>query len=284
MEFFRAANIGFEESIRMAADLGYHAVEPVIHTGWDQFAEVRYSPAFTTEEDPLLMRDICDAVGIEVGAISGHSPLMRPEAAVPRLTKAIQLAAATGARVVTTNEKHRPEWMDDDQAWEVMRYTLKVVNLVAQRYGIHIGIEQDGEFTRTTAGLLRIADLVPSPWIGLTWDTGNAYLAGTDDPYDALELAVPRIRHVHLKDLETDFATRNRGRMSSAITGCAIGEGVMDWERIFSILGKVDRPLTLSVQCSSVEQAASSLEFLTTTLGSAVTPRRPHRAHLTAVE
>lgn len=283
MEFLREASVGFEESVRLAADLGYRAIEPVVHTGWDQFSEVRYSPSFSMEEDPMIMREICDQAGVEVAAIAAHSPLMKPEAAVPRLTHAIQLAATVGARCVNTNEKNRPEWMDDDQAFEIMRYTIKRANIVAQRYGINLLIEQDGQFTRSLEGLMHVVNLVPSPWIGINWDTGNAYLAGIDDPYEALAVAAPRIRHVHLKDLTAEFAARNRGRMTGALTGCAIGEGIIDWDKVFHVLDTIDRELFLSVQCGSVDQAAASLEFLRKRLAGHVVPGPRAAGRLVAV-
>ena len=60
------------------------------------------------------MAEICARHGVQVASISGHSPLMKPEAAVPRLTRAIVLADALGARWVNTDEMLKPDWMDDD--------------------------------------------------------------------------------------------------------------------------------------------------------------------------
>ena len=114
MEFVRSADKGFEEGIKIAGDLGYRWVEPMVHTGWELLSEVHYFHSFSMEEDPLLMREICDRHGVRVSSLSGHSPLMKPEAAVPRLTRAIVLADAVGAGFVNTDEMVKPDWMDDD--------------------------------------------------------------------------------------------------------------------------------------------------------------------------
>jgi len=262
MEFVRSSDRSFEDGVRIASELGYRWIEPMVHTGWELLSEVHYYHSFSMEEDPLLMREICDRYGVAVSSLSGHSPLMKPEAAVPRLTRAIVLADAVGARCVNTDEMVKPEWMDDGEAHDVMRYTLQKAALVAERHAVYVCVEPHGIYTKTSEGLLRIVELVPSPWIQVNWDTGNAYLAAAEDPYEALERVVDRVYHVHAKDISFEHSERERGKVTGTPTGCACGEGVVDWERVLSILDPLDRELTLSVECGTVDQAERSLAFL----------------------
>lgn len=263
MEFVRSADKGFEEGVRIASELGYPWIEPMVHTGWELLSEVHYFHSFSMEEDPLLMREICDRYGVKVSSISGHSPLMKPEAAVPRLTRAIVLADAVEARFVNTDEMVKPDWMDDEHAHEVMRYTLEKAALVAGRHDVYICLEPHGIYTKTSEGLLRIADLVPSPWIQVNWDTGNAYLAGAEDPYEALERVIERVHHVHAKDISLEDSERERGKVTGTPVGCACGEGVVDWERILHLLDPLDREVTLSVECGTIDEAQRSRSYLT---------------------
>ena len=161
---------------------------------------------------------------------------MKPEAAIPRLTRAIVLADALGARWVNTDEMLKPDWLDDDFAHEVMRYTLTRADQVARRHGVDICIEPHGVYTKTAAGLRRIVELVPSERIGVNWDTGNSYLAGQEDPYEALESVSELVRHVHAKDISMEHAERERGVVTGTPVGCACGDGVVDWERVLHIL------------------------------------------------
>ena len=262
MEFVRSADKSFEDGVRIAGELGYRWVEPMVHTGWELLSEVHYFHSFSMEEDPLLMREICERYGVGVASISGHSPLMKPEAAVSRLTRAIVLADAVGTRFVNTDEMVKPDWMDDAQAHEVMRYTLQKTALVAERHGVYVCIEPHGVYTKTSEGLLRIVDLVPSPWIQVNWDTGNAYLAGVEDPYEALERAASRVFHVHAKDISLEHSERERGKVTGTPVGCACGDGVVDWERVLHILDPLDRELTLSVECGTIDEAERSLAYL----------------------
>ena len=263
MEFVRSADKSFEEGVHIASELGYSWVEPMVHTGWELLSEVHYFHSFSMEEDPLLMQEICDRYEVGVSSLSGHSPLMKPEAAVPRLTRAIVLADAVGARFVNTDEMVKPGWMDDGHAHEVMRYSLEKAALVAARHGVYVCVEPHGVYTKTSEGLLRIVELVPSPWIQVNWDTGNAYLAGAEDPYEALERVVDRVYHVHAKDISFEHSERERGKVTGTPVGCACGEGVVDWERVLHILDPLDRELTLSVECGTIDEAEQSLAFLT---------------------
>jgi len=264
MEYCRSADLGFEAGVRTAAELGYEYIEPMVHTGWELLSEVQYFHSFSMEEDPLLMAEICERHGVEVSSISGHSPLMKPEAAVPRLTRAIVLADAVGAAVVNSDEMVKPGWLDDDFAHEVMRYTLTKAELVARRHGVTIGIEPHGVYTKTADGLLRIVQLVPSPWIGVNWDTGNSYLAAVEDPYEGLERVRDHVVHVHAKDISLEHAEAERGKVTGTPVGCACGEGMVDWERVLRILAPLDRELFLSVECGTIDEADRSLRFLRT--------------------
>lgn len=96
----------------------------------------------------------------------------------------------------------------------------------------------------------------------MNWDTGNSYLAGIEDPYEGLETVVGHVRHVHAKDISFEQAEQSRGTITGTPVGCACGEGVADWDRVISILKPLDREITLSVECGTIDQAERSLAFL----------------------
>jgi sugar phosphate isomerase/epimerase len=267
MEYCRSADMSFEAGAAKAAELGYRYIEPMVHTGWELLSEVHYFHSFSMEEDPLLMKEICDRYGLKVSSLSGHSPLMKPEAAVARLTRAIVLADSVDARFVNTDEMVKPDWMDDDFAHQVMRYTLTKAAMVADRHRVYLCIEPHGIYTKTSDGLLRIVNLVDSPWIAVNWDTGNSYLAGVEDPYEGLMKVREHVRHVHAKDISLEHSEKERGKVTGTPVGCACGDGVVDWERVFDILDPLDREMFLSVECGTIEQAERSLVFLRDTLG-----------------
>jgi sugar phosphate isomerase/epimerase len=261
MEFCRSADKGFEAGVALAAQLGYQFIEPMVHTGWELLSEAHYFHSYSMEEDNLLMKEICDRHGVRVASLSAHSTLMKPEAAIDRLTRAIELAAAVGARWVNSDEGVKPDWMDETFAHEVMRYTLTRVSQVAARHKVYVCLEPHGVYTKTSVGLLKIANLVKSPWIQINWDTGNSYLAGKEDPYEGLTRVRDRVYHVHAKDISLEHSEREKGKVTGTPVGCACGEGIVDWERVLKILEPLDREIFLSVECGKIDEAERSLKF-----------------------
>lgn len=267
MEYCRSADMSFRAGVAKASELGYRYIEPMVHTGWELLSEVGYFHSFSMEEDPLLIREIADQSGLQISSISGHSPLMKPEAAIPRLTRSIVVADAVGAQFVNSDEMLKPDWMGDDQAHDVMRYTLDQVMLVAARHEVFVCIEPHGIYTKTADGLLRIVGLVDSPWIAINWDTGNSFLAAVEDPYDGLLAVRDHVRHVHAKDISVEHSERDRGVVTGTPVGCACGDGLVDWDKVFGILDPLDREIFVSVECGTIDDAERSLKFLTDALG-----------------
>ena len=265
MEFIRSEDKPFEEGVERAAKLGYKWVEPMVHNGRELLSEAGYFHSFSMDNDPLEMKDILDRHGVRPSGLSSHCPLMRPEISVPYLEKAICFAAAIGAPVLATDEGIRPTWLDDKECFEVMKYTLKKVLQVAERHGIYIGIEPHQSISRTTEGLLRIANLVESPMLKVNYDTGNSFLAGTD-PYAGLRSVLPQLVHVHAKDIAMTQAEAEKGKVTGTPVGCACGDGVIDWERVVSILRDGNYRGVLSVECGTSDQAMRSLVHLRSVL------------------
>ena len=268
MEFVRSADLDFRKGAEVAARIGYRYIEPMVHTGYELLSEVGYFHSFSMEEDPLLMKEICDRNGLRVSSLSAHSPLMKPEAAVARLTRAAILAHFVGAHFLNSDEMIKPDWMDDEEAHQAMHYTLKRLGQVMARHKTYLCIEPHGVYTKTVAGLLKIVNLVPSEWIQVNWDTGNAYLAGREDPYEALQTARDYVRHVHAKDISFEHAEKERGKVTGTPVGCACGDGVVEWDRVLAILDPLDRDIFLSVECGTIDQAERSLGFLRKVVGS----------------
>lgn len=261
MEFIRCEDKPFAAGVARAAQIGYTFVEPMVHNGRELLSEAGYFHSVSMDEDPLFIKDICDANNVRCSGLSSHCPLMRPEISVPYLEKAIRFAQALGAPVVNTDEGIRPPWLTDDECFEVMRYTLKTVLRIAERRGVAIGIEPHQSISKTTRGLLRIATLVDSPMLRINYDTGNAFLGG-EDPYEGLQAVVDRLVHVHAKDISMQHAAEEQGKVTGTPVGCACGDGVIDWTRVVGILRNAGYNGVLSVECGTPLQAERSLAHL----------------------
>ena len=261
MEFIRHEDKPFAAGLERAAQLGFHYVEPMVHNGRELLSEAGYFHSVSLDDEPLEIKALLEQHSLEASGLSAHCPLMRPEISVPYLQKAIRFAAAIGAPVVNTDEGIRPSWLGDEDIWPVMRYTLTAVLRTAERYGVSIGIEPHQSISRTTAGLCRIGALVDSPFLRFNYDTGNAFLAG-EDPYAGLAAVLPRLIHVHAKDIALAHAESDRGKVTGTPVGCGCGDGVIDWKRVIRMLEEGHWNGVLSCECGTAEQASRSLHHL----------------------
>ena len=261
LEFVRHDDKPFEWGVAKAAELGFEYVEPMVHWGRELLSEAGYFHSVSMLDDPLRLKRACDKCGVKMSGLSGHTPLCKPEIGTEYLKQAVRFAAEAGAPVVNTDEGPKPAWTTVEEDHVLMRYVLKEVSLVAEPRGILIGIEPHQQYSKLPAGLDRIANLVQSPSIGINFDTGNSFLSG-QDPYAWLEHVLPRLVHVHAKDISIQQSDAERGKVTGTPVGCACGDGVIDWKRVIEICMRAPRDLVLSVECGTIEQAERSLRHL----------------------
>jgi len=261
MEFVRHDDLSFEKGVKIAADLGYQFVEPMVHWGRELLSEAGYFHSVSMLDDPLRVKNACADAGIGISGLSAHTPLCKPEISIEYLKQAIRFAAEIGAPVVNTDEGPKPDWTNEEEDHVLMRYVLGEAARVAEPRGILIGIEPHQQYSKHPDGLDRIHDLVDSPAIGINFDTGNSYLCG-HDPYDWLERVKDRLVHLHAKDISVSQSDSERGKVTGTPVGCACGEGVIDWQRVIDICRTAPRDIVLSVECGTIPQAESSIAHL----------------------
>jgi sugar phosphate isomerase/epimerase len=265
LDFIRREDKPFAAGVELAAQIGFRYVEPMVHNGRELLSEAGYYHSISMDEDPLEIKSILDRHGVKPSGLSAHSPLVRPEISVPYLQKAIRFAAALGAPIVNTDEGIVPEWLSLEEAYTIMRYTLTSVLHVAERYGTLVGIEPHQSITRRTPGLLYVATLVDSPMLKINYNPGDVYLCG-EDPYEGLRTVGHLVAHLRAKDISVQQAGAERGKIAGISSGCACGDGVIDWAKIVSILRSARFRGVISVQCGAPDQAARSLGHLQSVL------------------
>jgi sugar phosphate isomerase/epimerase len=237
----------------------------MVHTGRQLLAEAFEQSFFHSVsmlDDPLRIKDACEANKIKISSLSCHASLCRPDAAVDYLKQGIRFAAEIGTSIINTDDGFKPKWTTREEDFVLMRYTLPEACNVADRRGIMIGFEPHQLYSNNLDDFDRIVALPGSPAMGVNFDTGNSYLAG-HDPYMWMERVKDKIIHVHAKDIPKDQSDAERGKVFTGTpVGCACGEGMIDWARVVSILKTIPRTVVLSVECGTIQQAEKSLEHL----------------------
>jgi sugar phosphate isomerase/epimerase len=261
MEFVRHHDMGFAAGVEKASELGYRIIEPMVHMGRELLSEAGYFHSVSMWEDPADIRTLCEKHGVRCSGLSAHTPLCKPDISVNYLRSAIRFARELDAPVVNTDEGPKPDFTTVEQDHELMRYTLTLAARAAEKRGILIGLEPHQQYSKSPAGLDRIAGLVDSPAIGINFDMGNSYLSG-EDPYKWLAQVRDRLVHLHAKDISMQQSEDERGKVTGTPVGCACGEGVIDWKETIAVLKPLDRTICFSVECGTIEQAAASLDHL----------------------
>src|SRR3954469_1388493 len=100
LEFVRHEDKPFEWGVRMAAELGFTHVEPMVHWGRELLSEAGYFHSVSMLDDPHRISDAAEANGIQVSALSAHSPLARPDISVDYLRQAVRFANECGSPIV----------------------------------------------------------------------------------------------------------------------------------------------------------------------------------------
>ena len=266
LEFVRHADKNFEWAVNKAAELGYEYVEPMVHWGRELLSEAGYFHSVSMLDDPYRLSRACKAAGVKLSGLSSHTPLCKPEIGTEYLKQAIRFAAECGAPVVNTDEGPKPAWTTVEEDHTLMRYVLAEAAAVAEPRGILIGIEPHQQYSKTPAGLERICSLVDSPAIGVNFDTGNSYLSG-QDPVKWLKAVSSKLVHLHAKDISVQQSAAERGKVTGTPVGCACGEGVVDWPAVVKVCRKLTRDIVFSVECGTIDQAKSSIEYLKQVIG-----------------
>ena len=262
LEYVRHADKSLAYGVKRAGEIGFKYVEPCFLMGRCLLSEGGYCHVTSMDTEPKRIRDMAAEAGVAISALSSHSDLLDPEFGVLYARRGIRYAKAVGTNIVQITENmHPPAWMTEKDAYETMRVTLRAIAETCADNGVWLGVEQHGPYTAKIAKMVRLLELVDSPWIRVNYDCGNTFLAG-EDPYAMLEAVVEKVVHVHAKDISVAQAEAERGKVTGTAVGCACGEGVIDWHRIVRTLMRAGFSGVLSVECGTEDEAIKSLAYL----------------------
>jgi len=196
-----------EKVIDNAAALGVSAVD-VLHV---QMESEEKSYLHSLKKHAFLN-------GIDLAALSIHQDFVTPEEeerqdAIDHTIKCIGIAHEMGIPCIRLNSGRwgtsgsfdelmelegieKPiEGYTDDDAFKWCIDAIEICLKTAEEMGVILALENHWGLTTTIDGLLRIADAIDSPWMGILMDTGNF----REDPYDKLAQLAPRATYVQAK-------------------------------------------------------------------------------------
>ncbi len=168
------------------------------------------------------------------------------------LAKAIELAARIGAATVRTvvggaklGGDRRPltgRWQPFLQ--EVLT-GLREAATYADRAGVNLALENHQDLA--SEELLWLQENIAAQRFGITLDTGNP-LATAEEPLDFFRRMAPYVRNVHLKDYQVYLSEEGY-----RLVRCPLGQGVIDFPTLFSILEQACPEVTMVIEMGALE-------------------------------
>ena len=204
---FREPKVTIDTVIEKAADLGVGGVD-VLHRQMDS-EDVGYLRA---------LKRRAFRHGVDLVCLSIHQDFVSPDREsrlenIEHTKHCIELASEMGIPSIRLNsgrwgtsgsfnelmarrglEDPIPGYSEDD-AFDWCIESIEACLPHAERHGVILALENHWGLTRTPEGLLRIANAIHSPWLGVLMDTGNFL----EEPYEKLEAIASKTVFVQAK-------------------------------------------------------------------------------------
>jgi sugar phosphate isomerase/epimerase len=252
---FNSAVFSFEKCLQWAQKNDVHYIEPGVIDGVAWIHGLGYFPHVSLVEDPLRLKKKMDGYGVRFSQMDAAYPLSGadgPYVGVPYVLRTLPWAHIAGCpNIATTDGLLKPAGLSDNEAMEAMKRSYGAIVETAEVYRIAITIEIHGYFTTRPQMVERMLDFARSDYFGLNFDTGNSFIAG-QDPVEFCRRFLPRIRHVHIKDVSESLAAAMRGKETGiGISVCAIGDGANadNIRKVLTLLRDHGYTGVLSMEC-----------------------------------
>jgi inosose dehydratase len=197
------------------------------HNGGMLGVEYGFAASISLEAHPARIREMADRAGLTLTCFCAHANLLDPASpdvyGTNEIIKAIRLARDLGIQHVITSEGD-PKTEFGHRLTHAERIFTIVEKLHtpvqwAAELGIELLLEPHGVVTGSPVSMAELLERIGhQDHVGVCLDTGNSWLAGVD-PIDYITRFGSRIKHVHWKDLGSEWVPK-RGK----IYGCGMGD------------------------------------------------------------
>jgi sugar phosphate isomerase/epimerase len=111
-----------------------------------------------------------------------------------------------------------------------------------ESHGVTVALETYEQVP--TADLVYVVEAVGSDALGICLDPANC-VAGLELPHDVVDRTAPYVKNMHIKD----FAfTRQAGWVGFTLAGCPLGEGLLDYDEMVSVVDPAGRGINQIVE------------------------------------
>jgi sugar phosphate isomerase/epimerase len=252
-----------EDAIALLAEMGYAGISITL--------DVHHLPPFDTNDADLARtRKLLDKHGLACALETGGRFILDPrhkhlpnllstrgsEQRLRFLERAIDMADAVGAGVVSIWSGRKEDGMNEDEAYDRLAGGLDKLRAHARGQGVVVAFEPEpGMLVESLADLRRLEKLLGVP-LPLTLDIGHLLLTESEPIAEIIHTEAERLANVHIEDMR-----------SGKHEHLPFGEGEIDFPPVLAALSDTGYKGLVSVELSrssheAPDRARRSLEFL----------------------
>ena len=154
-----------------------------------------------------------------------------------------------------------------EEQWKLLAEGLNKLGAVAKKIGLTMTYHHHmGTGVQTTEEIDRLMEMTDPTLVWLLYDTGHLVCSG-EDHIAILKKYLPRIRHIHLKDVRTDVLKKVKEEKMSFLDGVRAGmftvpgDGDVDFAPVFDIVNASNYDGWYIVEAEQDPAKANPLEY-----------------------
>ena len=237
-------NFKIDEAIRLIAAAGYNGVDMAM-------IDPHLHVMKCSDEQVRETKKLCDSLGLAVACVCVAWPNLLSEtpyeptiingdakgrqARIDSLKRTIEVAHMFDSPCINMVSGFPFEGVSPERSRE---YLLEGINTLLPELGKTVmAIEPEPDFfVETTTDAISVIKELNSPNFGLTMDIGHVIIS-EDDPYGAIERALPYTSHMHVEDIKDKVHAH-----------LSLGEGDIDFKRVAAAIKAANYPHYISVE------------------------------------
>ena len=205
------------------------------------FSHIKPDPEEMTKEDAGRIVKLCSNYGLKVHCVAGHTRLMK-ENAVSNFKKVIDAVRLFGANFATTDTGEVKTEEDQKRFYS----DIGEIADYAKSMDVTVCLEMHGNWFNTGKKGAEIIKKINHPNVKLNYDTANVMYYGGVKAEEDIKYALPYIGFVHLKERAGGVEEWNFP---------ALGEGNIDFRKIFDLVKDFNGPMSLEVEFDGKEHS-----------------------------
>jgi len=270
----RTISKSFEQSVDLGQKLKLEHMETGVTYGIYYVSTLGYEPSISMWDNPCYYRKYVEDRGMVFSQLDAAYPMFEYAGAAQGylyMTQAIRFASDLGAKSIDSTDRGLPDpEYPEKRAFEYAVRNYRELLKWAEDFKVIINIETHGVYTQNPEFMLKLFEYFESEWLGMTFDTGNTFIAG-NDPLEYLKHISKYVKHVHIKDIEPTLAETNRGEDTGVATSVIpLGGGVNadNIVKCMKYLQEIDWDGYASVECAGTdENMEASVNWIRSVLG-----------------